>query len=370
MSFKPDDLRAYSRKSGKRIFRVSMETPSITVASPIPFSWWVDRQLQGLRSDAPLTGHDLLTERRIFGGGCQLYETLDGAIALNLSRPCDRELLPALFDGADGSTADLVSQRSSGTLVQRGREIGLAIADVFEDRRAANPAMEILWENRCEPVVAAPLVVDLSALWAGPLAGRLLRLSGAHVIKIESKGRPDAMRHGDPGLFDKLNGGKQQRALDFDDPTEINILKALLAKADVVIEAARPRALLQLGIDANAMVRAKPGLIWLSITGHGGRGDAANWVGFGDDCGVAAGLSAALLRATGRLGFVGDAIADPLTGVFAARTAIDALAKGVGGRFFLSMSGITAQALAEERAHDVEAFEALLCNVAARPLPC
>lgn len=77
--------------------------------------------------------------------------------------------------------------------------------------------------------------------------------------------------------------------------------------SDIVIEAARPRALAQLGINAAAIVRATPGLVWITITGHGAEGDAAGWVGFGDDCGVAAGLSVALRAAGGTPGFVGDA---------------------------------------------------------------
>ena len=51
---------------------------------------------------------------------------------------------------------------------------------------------------------------------------------------------------------------------------------------------------------ATFAVGTTPGLVWITITAHGVQGEAANWIGFGDDCGVAAGLSAALHAATGR----------------------------------------------------------------------
>jgi hypothetical protein len=96
----------------------------------------------------------------------------------------------------------------------------------------------------------------------------------------------------------------------------------------------------------------------VSITAHGTEGERANWVGFGDDCGVAGGLSAALRHATGRTGFVGDAIADPLTGIFAASSAWDGWQGRRGGRLQLAMSQVVAQCLAHERAADPMAFDA------------
>ena len=95
-------------------------------------------------------------------------------------------------------------------------------------------------------------------------------------------------------------------------------------------------------------------MVWITITGHGATGEAADWTGFGDDCGVAGGLSGALGEASGSVGFVGDAIADPLTGVAAARAAWQAWSSGSGGRIGVSMSGVAAQALADEQAFDAE----------------
>ncbi len=72
----------------------------------------------------------------------------------------------------------------------------------------------------------------------------------------------------------------------------------------------------------------------------------------GNDCAVAGGLARALAEATGEIGYVGDALADPLTGITAALGGWRAYASGEAQRIGFSMSAIAAKALAEERAFD------------------
>jgi len=119
-------------------------------------------------------------------------------------------------------------------------------------------------------------------------------------------------------------------------------------------------------------VHDTPGLVWISITAHGATGEAAEWVGFGDDCGVAGGLSAALRSATGRTGFVGDALADPLTGVFAALAAWEAWSSGRGVRLGLAMSEVVARCLAAANYEDPFALQACLrawASACGQPFP-
>ncbi len=203
------------------------------------------------------------------------------------------------------------------------------------------------------PLGAAPgrapsgaLVVDLSALWAGPLCGDLLAGEGATVIKVESTTRPDGARRGTPSFFDLLNGRKRSVALDFGTAGGLGALRRLIRRADVVIEASRPRALEQLGLVAADMVRDGGPQVWVSITGYGrdGRGsagaDAVQHVGFGDDTAAAGGLVA--WSDGGAPLFCADAVADPVTGLTAAHECLDALARG--GRWLLdvSMAGVAA----------------------------
>ena len=172
-----------------------------------------------------------------------------------------------------------------------------------------------------------PLVVDLSSLWAGPLCGRLLAAAGMRVVKVESTSRPDGARGGDVGFFHALNGAKEHRSLPLATAGGRDRLRRLLSTADIVIEGSRPRALRHMGIEAEEVLSARPGSVWVSITAYGRDGPWSNRVGFGDDAAAAGGLVAV---AEGRPGFVADAVADPLAGMVAAGAAADAWARGGG----------------------------------------
>jgi hypothetical protein len=350
-----------------------------------PLAGFADRRIaslaaaSGAKSIAALAGVTLLCERAMLGGmaipgrisaggGCRLFEAVGDTIAINLARPADRELLPALFEADtldpndQGAIADRIAHSDAAALVMRGRSMGLAIAS--ENEALPSPATPCIELTTGRPAAASrgkpPRVLDLSSLWAGPLAAHLLWLAGADVVKVESRTRPDTMRQGAESFYALLNQGKASVVLSFSDAADRQALLSLISAADIVIESARPRALAQLGIDAAQIVCTIPGLVWLSITGHGAEGDAGGWVGFGDDCGVAGGLSAALRAASGATGFVGDAIADPLTGIEAARVAWDAWTARRGGRFALAMSHVVARALAEARAANPVELESAL----------
>lgn len=192
----------------------------------------------------------------------------------------------------------------------------------------------------------APRVVDMSALWAGPLCGGLLAEAGCEVVKIEAAHRPDTIRRSSPEFFARLNGHKLDHALDFKEPADREQLAALIEDADVLITSVRRRAIDSLGLAALARQRTRP-LIWIAITGHGLSGLGAERIGFGDDCAVAGGLVA--WREDGPC-FVGDALADPLTGLYAAATALRALALRESGMFDLALSRVAAMVTALEEA--------------------
>jgi crotonobetainyl-CoA:carnitine CoA-transferase CaiB-like acyl-CoA transferase len=186
----------------------------------------------------------------------------------------------------------------------------------------------------------SPLVVDLSSLWAGPLCGQLLAACGARVVKIESLERPDGARRGDRSFFDLMNAEKESVALPFREGRGRDALAALLARADLVIEASRPRALEQLGIDATEFA-SRHGTTWVSITGHGRTPPGSEWVAFGDDAAASAGLVAAS-PANSSPCFCGDAIADPITGLHAAVAGLSAWAKGGARLVDISLQGVAA----------------------------
>lgn len=276
------------------------------------------------------------------GGGCRLLPTRDGIIAINLVREDDWIMLPAWLEEDVAADWDALGQhlatRRLEHLVERARLLGLAVAAVTPP--SSRPWFRVGEEVRVPPPKAPPRVVDLSSLWAGPLAARLLRRAGAHVVKVESETRPDGARLGNRAFFDFVNAGKEEVRLDF--RTQCDELVRLIESADIVIEASRPRALLQLGIDANALVRKRPGLLWLSITGHGRDAPEGEWIAFGDDAGIAAGLGHIMKEAHGQPLFCADAVADPLTGLHAALAALAFYRQGRGGLVALSLSDVVA----------------------------
>jgi hypothetical protein len=351
----------------------------------IPLARWAERQLRALTEAtaspriAALHGATILGERgtnagyvingRVSAGigGSRLMPTRDGGwFALTIIRTEDRELLPALFldDGIDvhdnAAIAAAVARHDCADLLARGRMLGLPVASA--DETPPSPPVEVMTRgpHRRRAPGHRPLVIDLSAIWAGPLIGHLLWLAGAEVVKVESLTRPDLIRRDDPATFDLINQGKASVLVDFASDAQKAALVALIRRADFVIESSRVRALKHLGIDAEMLVRETPGLVWLSVTGHGATGEAANWTGIGNDCGVAAGLSRALADACGDIGYVGDAIADPLTGITGALAGWRAYQAGEARRIGLAMSAIAAQALYEEREHDAAALHAEL----------
>ena len=140
------------------------------------------------------------------------------------------------------------------------------------------------------------LVVDFSALWAGPLCSSLLGLAGARVVKVESVDRPDGARRGDPRFYELLHPVGECLTVDPSSAADRARLAALVRSADVVIEASRPRALAGWGLSAEEA--AADGAVWLSITGvrpgerrpdrlrrrRGGRGRAGRRCGAATTC--------------------------------------------------------------------------------------
>ena len=272
-------------------------------------------------------------------GAARLLRTADGWAVVNLARPDDLGAVPAWIGcdiGEDPWTA--LTQAGplwqASDLAEAGQELGIPVAavgarDDEQQRtrgRIEGARMVRLGRGRPGPI-RRPLVIDLSALWAGPLCAHVLGLAGARVVKVESLRRPDAARQGPAAFFDRLHTGHESVALDLTQPQGRTQLARLIGRADAVIESSRPRALEQLGIDLEAAFAANPALVWVSITAFGRTGPWRNRVGFGDDAAAAGGL---LVWDAGQPMFVGDALADPVAGVTAAAAALDSLANGGG----------------------------------------
>ncbi|KRB76372.1 hypothetical protein ASE01_15400 [Nocardioides sp. Root190] len=254
------------------------------------------------------------------GGAMRVLPTADGHLALSLARPEDLDLVPALVEQANvtdpwASVARWAADATAAEAEQRVHLLGLPGGRVGPPGAPGPRPAVVRMPGR--PVT----VLDLTALWAGPLATHLLHLLGARVVKVESRHRPDGARRGSPTFFSLLDRGKEHVVLDL--PDEVSRLRELALAADVVVESSRPRALAQLGLDAAEVVAA--GTSWVSITARGRDSDT---IGFGDDVAACAGHVVADV-ADGADGAdllpVGDALADPLAGVRTAWACVDVL---------------------------------------------
>jgi hypothetical protein len=310
-----------------------------------------------------MTGADLLHERvalmqwrvqsqRSANGSCHLLRCMDGWLAINLSRETDWHLLPALLEEA--LAIDTIEQlqmqmhtRSTRTMVERGAVLGLALAEASRLPPTTTTHRDpVLYRGKTRaPHGAAPLVIDLSTLWAGPLCSQLLQQAGAHVVEIHNLARPDGMAMktapGAQEFYRRLHNGKERCTLDLRKSEDIAALQVMLDNADIVIESSRARALQQLGIDAEQRVTKQAGLVWVSITGYGRQGDVANRIAFGDDAAVGAGLFDEI---DGKPVFIGDAIADPLTGLHAALAARRHWKQGEAVLLDINLHSVAAQA--------------------------
>jgi hypothetical protein len=315
-------------------------------------------------------------------GSCELIQSSDGWVALNLARESDWPLLSALV-GVELDVSGTELQSRAGLLAAAAAEmagIGAAAlqaqAELLALPLAALPALPAAAApsaaaepadpaNPADPAAVSAItrpaalrasrgvpdpqrwpalglglegvtVLNLASLWAGPLTAQLLSLAGAEVLSVQSTTRPDPSRDSQPEFYRWLHRGQREQHLDFGALADRRRLAELIIAADVVIEGSRPRALRQLGLGPEDLT-PRPGQVWLSITGYG---RDSNRVAFGDDAAVAGGLVA-----RDQLGpvFCGDALADPLSGVFGYRAVLDALSTGGGELIDLAMSAVAAE---------------------------
>jgi crotonobetainyl-CoA:carnitine CoA-transferase CaiB-like acyl-CoA transferase len=169
-------------------------------------------------------------------------------------------------------------------------------------------------------------VLDLTRVVSGPYCTMLLADMGARVIKIEQPGKGDATRgwgppflDGESAYFLSVNRNKESVTLDFKRPEGRAILDRLIAQSDVVVENFRPGTLARLGLDYATLGELFPRLVYCSISGFGHSGPREREAGYDAVVQAESGLmsiTGAPDRPPVRLGV---AIADIVSGMFAAQ---------------------------------------------------
>ncbi len=181
-------------------------------------------------------------------------------------------------------------------------------------------------------------IADFSHVMAGPYATHLLRLMGAEVIKIESKGGDAFRNYGADRRYDGMappfiaaNAGKKSIALDLKDPADRAIAQAIVARCDILVENFRPGTIDRLGFGYEAVRELNPDIIYCSVSGYGQEGEHRDWPAIDNIVQATAGM----MMLSGEEGDpplrVGFPIVDTLTGQTAAIAILSAIVRRQGG---------------------------------------
>jgi crotonobetainyl-CoA:carnitine CoA-transferase CaiB-like acyl-CoA transferase len=181
-------------------------------------------------------------------------------------------------------------------------------------------------------------VLDLTRVLSGPYCTMLLADMGARVIKIEQPGKGDDTRAwgppflypsghkppaggpdvGESAYFLSINRNKESVTLDFKHEEGRALLERLIAKSDVVVENFRPGTLTKLGLDYRTLAPRHPRLVYCSISGFGQTGPRTKEAGYDAVIQGEGGLMSITGPPDGPSYRLGVAIADVVSGMFAA----------------------------------------------------
>jgi len=129
------------------------------------------------------------------------------------------------------------------------------------------------------------LVLEFAQFMAAPTAGLRLADLGARVIKIErpvkgESGRQIAIRNifidGDSLVFHTINRNKESYAADLKDPADMERIKKLIQKADIITHNFRPGVMEKIGLDYASVQAINPRIIYGVVTGYGSKGPWAS----------------------------------------------------------------------------------------------
>ena len=125
------------------------------------------------------------------------------------------------------------------------------------------------------------IVLEFSQFLSGPYAGLRLSDLGARVIKIERPEVGDLCRtlyisdtdlEGDSTLFHAINRNKESFSANLKDTNDLDLVKKLIAKADIITQNFRPGVIEKIGLDYESVKKINPQIVYGSISGYGSEG--------------------------------------------------------------------------------------------------
>ena len=194
------------------------------------------------------------------------------------------------------------------------------------------------------------LVVSLEQAVAAPVASCRLVDAGARVIKLERFSGDfartyDSAANGQSAYFAWANRGKESLTVDIKDPKDLNLVKNILAHADVYIQNLAVGAAARSGLGSEDLRHEFPHLITCDISGYGERGDYAEMRAYDLLVQAESGLIS-ISGGPGPMGRVGVSVVDISTGISAALAINEALIRklktGLGSSIKLSLFDVIA----------------------------
>ncbi|MBI2219362.1 MAG: CoA transferase [Candidatus Rokubacteria bacterium] len=168
------------------------------------------------------------------------------------------------------------------------------------------------------------LVADLTQNVAGPFCAQILGDMGAEVVKVERPGRGDDARAWAPpfwgdesATFMAMNRNKKSLVLDLKGDAGLEVLKRLVAKADVFVQSLRAGVVEEMGLDFAGARHLNPRLVYCSITAFGSRGPLRDLPGYDPLMQAYGGLMSVNGHPGGEPARVGTSIVDMGTGMWA-----------------------------------------------------
>jgi crotonobetainyl-CoA:carnitine CoA-transferase CaiB-like acyl-CoA transferase len=177
------------------------------------------------------------------------------------------------------------------------------------------------------PVLRGIRIVEQGTFITGPCAGMMLADLGADVVKLESpEGDPYRSYQGGrfSPHFQAYNRNKRSVVLDMKSAADRGLFDRLVAKADVYIQNFRPGTADRLGAGAERLRKLNPGLVYCSISGFGSSGPYVDRPSYDSVAQALSGFLSVVVD-TERPRFLGPALADAITGIYAAYGVLGAL---------------------------------------------
>ena len=174
-------------------------------------------------------------------------------------------------------------------------------------------------------------VLDLTTVQMGPWCTRILSDFGADIINVEAPEGDSSRYAGVPkhrgmsGSFQHNGRGKRSIVLNLKQPAARQAIMHLVPTVDAFASNIRPAALARLGLDCEAVRKANPSIVYLSMVGYGSGGRYAGRPAYDDLIQAAAAIPMLLQRSTGQPRFIPMAAIDRIVGSAAANALLAGL---------------------------------------------